>query len=163
MSNIKRIKLENLRLGMYLHGFDGSWMTHPFWRCGFVLRKQADLRTARDSGLLECWIDTSKGDAVAIAAASADADAEPSVSAAIASTLPPSGRPNAFDEEMKHAAALCESARDATLSMFNEARLGNAIDAQQCLPLVNEIADSVLRNPGALISLARLKTSDDYT
>ena len=29
--------------------------------------------------------------------------------------------------------------------------------------LVEEISDSVLRNPGALISLARLKTADDYT
>ena len=42
--------------------------------------------------------------------------------------------------------------------MFNEARLGNAIDAEHCLPLVEEISASVDRNPGALISLARLKT-----
>jgi HD-GYP domain-containing protein (c-di-GMP phosphodiesterase class II) len=49
------------------------------------------------------------------------------------------------------------------LSMLNEARLGLAVDAEACLPLVNDIADSVYRNPGALVSLARLKTQDDYT
>ncbi len=47
--------------------------------------------------------------------------------------------------------------------MFQEARMGQAIDAESAGPLVEEIAGSVLRNPGALISLARLKTKDDYT
>lgn len=47
--------------------------------------------------------------------------------------------------------------------MFREARLGKAIDPQACLPLVEEVSASVLRNPGALVSLARLKTQDQYT
>jgi len=47
--------------------------------------------------------------------------------------------------------------------MFSETRLGKAIDSERCLPLVDEVAQSVFRNPGALISLARLKTQDDYS
>jgi HD-GYP domain-containing protein (c-di-GMP phosphodiesterase class II) len=47
--------------------------------------------------------------------------------------------------------------------MFGEARMGRTVDAERCLPLVEEIASSVLPQPGALISLARLKTKDDYT
>jgi putative nucleotidyltransferase with HDIG domain len=49
------------------------------------------------------------------------------------------------------------------LSMFTEARMGKAIDARNAMPLVEEIAASIMRNPGALIGLARLKTADDYT
>lgn len=49
------------------------------------------------------------------------------------------------------------------MTMFGNARLGNALDAEQCLPLVEEISRSVHRNPGALVSLARLKTADDYS
>src|SRR5439155_18292257 len=41
--------------------------------------------------------------------------------------------------------------------------LGRAIDAEHCIPLVHDITESVFRNPGALVSLARLKTQDDYT
>jgi len=41
--------------------------------------------------------------------------------------------------------------------------MGKAIDAERALPLVENIASSIARNPGALISLARLKTADDYT
>ena len=36
-------------------------------------------------------------------------------------------------------------------------------DADAAGELVDEISSSVMRNPGALISLARLKTADDYT
>jgi putative nucleotidyltransferase with HDIG domain len=41
--------------------------------------------------------------------------------------------------------------------------MGKAVDTASALRLVEEIADSVTRNPNALISLARLKTADDYT
>ena len=41
--------------------------------------------------------------------------------------------------------------------------MGKAVDTANAQKLVEEINDSVSRNPGALISLARLKTADDYT
>jgi putative nucleotidyltransferase with HDIG domain len=37
------------------------------------------------------------------------------------------------------------------------------IEVEQCLPLVEEISGSVARNSTALISLARLKSKDEYT
>ena len=48
------------------------------------------------------------------------------------------------------------------LSMFNEARLGK-VTVENCIPLVEEISQSVLDNPGALISIVRLKNIDEYT
>jgi putative nucleotidyltransferase with HDIG domain len=65
--------------------------------------------------------------------------------------------------ELRRAAAICGQAKQAVVSMFSEARMGNAVDAESASSLVAEISDSVVRNPGALISLARLKTADDYT
>jgi putative nucleotidyltransferase with HDIG domain len=47
--------------------------------------------------------------------------------------------------------------------MFQEARMGKAVEAGNARKLVEEISDSVTRNSDALISLARLKTVDDYT
>jgi putative nucleotidyltransferase with HDIG domain len=47
--------------------------------------------------------------------------------------------------------------------MFREVRLGKAVEMDNVQNLVGEISDSLARNPGALISLARLKTADDYT
>ncbi|WP_050477969.1 HD-GYP domain-containing protein [Herbaspirillum rhizosphaerae] len=154
MSHLKKINVADLRLGMYLHGFDEAWIKNPFWKSKFLLRDYADLQAAWTSGIETCWIDLSKGRDVSKKAQEEafelpETEAEPEATS--------------FDEELERAAILCKSARAATISMFNEVRLGNAINVDSCLPLVADIAASVLRNPGALISLARLKTSDDYT
>ena len=58
---------------------------------------------------------------------------------------------------------VCQRGREAVEAVFHEARLGRSVNVEGCLPLVNEIAASVQRNPGALVSLARLKTADEYT
>jgi putative nucleotidyltransferase with HDIG domain len=47
--------------------------------------------------------------------------------------------------------------------MFTEARMGKAVAVDDAMPLVEEISESVMRNAGAVIGLARLKTVDDYT
>jgi putative nucleotidyltransferase with HDIG domain len=65
--------------------------------------------------------------------------------------------------ELRRAAVICKRGREAVVAMFSEARMGRTIDSDQCLPLLQDITDSVERNAGALVSLARLKTKDDYT
>ena len=54
-------------------------------------------------------------------------------------------------------------AKLAVTNLFNEARMGGAIDVSVVAPLVDEINQSIERNAGALLSIVRLKTIDDYT
>ncbi|WP_284616594.1 HD-GYP domain-containing protein [Aquabacterium humicola] len=75
----------------------------------------------------------------------------------------PAEPPQALAAELQQAAEICQRSRAAVSALFNEARLGRAVDTEHCLPLVDDITRSVFRNPGALVSLARLKTRDDYT
>jgi HD-GYP domain-containing protein (c-di-GMP phosphodiesterase class II) len=165
---LKKIAVDQLALGMHLHGFEAAWIDHPFWRTRFTLADPADLAAVRASGVRECWIDTSKGADATVCAEPGEAppatvpqarlppaSAEAAPAAASAS--------GAFEEELRRAAALCKRSHAAVVSMFTEARLGRAVDAERCLPLVEDIAGSVYRNPGALVSLARLKTADEYT
>lgn len=58
---LKRISIQHLTLGMYLHDFCGSWMDHPFWRAKFVLKDPKDLARIKDTAIEEVWIDISKG------------------------------------------------------------------------------------------------------
>jgi putative nucleotidyltransferase with HDIG domain len=69
----------------------------------------------------------------------------------------------AMSEELREASRLCQRSREAVTSLFAEARMGRALEAERCQPLVDDITRSVFRNPGALVSLARLKTADDYS
>ena len=59
-----RIKPEQAALGMYVQGFDGSWLSHPFWRAQFVIESDADLLRIRNGGT-DVFIDPTKGTTVA--------------------------------------------------------------------------------------------------
>jgi HD-GYP domain-containing protein (c-di-GMP phosphodiesterase class II) len=164
----KKIRVLDLRVGMFLHAFEGGWMDHPFWRTGFVLETADDLARAQAGAIVHCWIDTSLG----LDVAGAD---EPACAAVVPArdSVPPDGprtepestaEPKiALAEELHRASRICKAASTQVLALFNEVRLGRVVDARDCLPLVNDIADSIHRNPGALVSLARLKTQDDYS
>jgi putative nucleotidyltransferase with HDIG domain len=161
---LKKIQAKDLQLGMHLHELCGSWMEHPFWRSKFTLADPADIRRIRDSGITEVWIDTDKGldtpDTTQLETEESVTDVL--MEAEIAHLVEPP-KPTSMSDELKRAAMICSKARHAVVSMFQEVRMGNAISAEAAGELVEEISSSVLRNPGALISLARLKTADDYT
>ncbi len=165
---LKKIAVRQLRLGMHVHKLEGRWIEHPFWKTRFVLDSADDLKRLQTCGVRECWIDIRLGLDVATPAAEAPAapvrtasGSASSPAAPTPSVPPPPARP--LDEELRQAAAICQRGREAVIAMFGEARMGRSIDATGCLPLVDEITQSVQRNPGALVSLARLKSQDDYT
>ncbi|MBU1237066.1 MAG: HD-GYP domain-containing protein [Gammaproteobacteria bacterium] len=163
---LKKIRVDDLRLGMHIHEFCGSWMEHPFWRENFILNNADDVHRIAESGISEVWIDVSKGvDVLASVPATSVAEIEDKVSEALIAAAgqgrPPTQVPMA--EEVKRAARVCAKSHDAVVSMFQEARMGKAIDADAAGEMVDEISSSVMRNPGALISLARLKDADNYT
>jgi HD-GYP domain-containing protein (c-di-GMP phosphodiesterase class II) len=163
---LKKITVDQLIVGMHLKEFCGSWMDHPFWRSGFVITDAKDLVTIRASAIKEVWIDCSKGlDVPAGVPSVSEAETEEAVDAEIQQVVAEHRDvlPVSAQMELARAAKICNQSRAAVLSMFEEARMGKTVDSTGAKQLVQEIADSVSRNPGALISLARLKTADDYT
>lgn len=163
---------------MHLHEMCGAWLDHPFWKTKFVLQDPADLNKLKLSGIQECWIDVSKGLDVATdvedlppavaengapsALPKVSLDVEIAIDLARAAEVTPRA-PVPFNEEARRAADLCNQARAAVMSLFSEARMGRVAYTEECAELVHEIAESVMRNPTALVSLARLKSHDDYT
>jgi putative nucleotidyltransferase with HDIG domain len=158
---LKKIDVHQLRLGMHILRLEGSWLEHPFWKTRFVLESTQDLQRLQESGVSQCWIDTRLG----LDIASAETLPPPAGAAAALAAAPAAGPPSSrsLRDEMREAADICQRGRKAVVAMFGEARMGRSIDAEGCLPLVEDIARSVQRNPGALVSLARLKTRDDYS
>ena len=151
---------------MFIHELCGSWMDHPFWRSSVKLEDQKVLKQILDSNVKEVWIDVSKGLDVAGNEAREQSGIEELREAQVARSAAHAAAPvqkASLEEEMGRAAKICANARGAVSSMFQEARMGKALDATHALPIVEEISSSVLRNPGALIGLARLKNKDDYT
>ena len=163
---LKRIPANRLVPGMHLHKLCGKWLEHPFWRTNFRLDDAGDIRLVVESGVREVWIDTARGLDVAgdtpnDTPPAPDVPASPlPVATAVARPAPVA---TTIDVEYGQAKALCKKAASAVKSLHTEARLGNALDVENCLPLVDEISDSLLRNAQALISVSRLKLRDEYT
>jgi putative nucleotidyltransferase with HDIG domain len=156
---IKKIETSDLLLGMYIHALCGNWIDHPFWKERFLLNDPQDILRIQRSAISEVMIDTSKG---------RDVKTQPVVVNAPAAGAPAASSPEpvkrvAMDAEMSRAIKICTRAKAAVTSMFNDARMGLAISTSESEALVEEISTSVLRHPHALISLSRLKTSDEYT
>lgn len=158
---LKKIPVSELKLGMHLQAFCGAWLDHPFWRTKFVLTDPNDLVLVRESPISEVWIDISKGLDVEPGSAAAAVNVE--IVEKLPESVPAKIDKTSFNDEVKRASRIVAKGKEAVVSMFQEARMGKAIEAEAAAPLVEEISNSVMRNPGALISLARLKTADDYT
>ena len=164
---LKKISVDQLVVGMYLQELVGTWLDNPFWRANFVITKASDVALLRASRISEVWIDTAKGlDVAAPAEVVEAAQASPvELPDAEVAPLQPAlaPQPVPIADELARAAQICAQSRQAVSDMFREARMGKAVDAQRVGELVQDISDSVARNASALISLARLKTADDYT
>ncbi|WP_374348497.1 HD-GYP domain-containing protein [Chitinimonas sp.] len=168
---LKKIPVSSLRVGMYIHEICGSWDEHPFLLSSFAVRSERDVRRMQQSSVTEVWINLRKGcdvlpDPAVNAAAHPTAEV---VQAQVERTLD-QARANyqspvrvSLVQEMVQAARVCAKGKSLVVSMFKEARMGRAVNPEGAVELVDEISASVMRNPGAFVSLARLKTADDYT
>lgn len=163
---LKKIPVSQLRLGMYIHELCGSWMNHQFWKSSFLLKEPKDLGRLEQSSITEVWIDTAKGlDLELKGQTTQEADAEVTDLLTKIEATPQDKAPKRVSvvKEMQQAARICARSKEAVTTMFHEARMGKAVNTEGVANLVEEISSSISRNPGALISLARLKTADDYT
>jgi len=163
----KKIPVGSIRTGMYIQELCGSWMDNPFWKKSFLLESPEDLNTLHTCGIQEVWIDTSKGIDVEGGVATVTAEEHQQKIAEelqlMATTAPQVIAKISIQKELETARKLQAKSKAAVTSMFNEARMGNAIKVSEAAPLVEEISQSITRNPEAFLNLARLKTKDDYT
>lgn len=178
---LRTIKLDQLRLGMFVTKFEGSWFDHPFWRSKFMLSSAEELATLKQSNLEAIVIDTDKG--LDIATAAPPPPPAPTGRMRTAATFgqakplapwraPPPPRPS-FDpmsreirtaeQEFGTASRVLGRSKRSVEKIFADSRLGAGVKIAKIEPVVEEISMSVLRNPHALASIVRFKNADDYT
>ncbi|HLP98964.1 MAG TPA: HD-GYP domain-containing protein [Sideroxyarcus sp.] len=147
---IKRIAINQLKLGMYVYDLNLVWDKHPFaWHC-FMVDDADTLSKIVAAGIAEVEIDTERG-------VDADALNEPSAAApGILASLSPAGQFN-------HAKTLYSNANKLMQDIMKDVRLGKQVNLDQCEPVVDNILDSMFSFPSALLPLAQMKTRDEYT
>ncbi len=164
---IKRIRREQLKPGMFIHDLNCSWMAHPFLLNSFLLQDEKTIEEMAGYGIHELFIDTSKGLDVEGAQTQEEFDSEiHDRFTRHTEALPNRGGPAptlSLRDEIVVAKDLQRDANQVVHRVLMDARLGRQLEVSKLEPMVERIADSILRNPDALISLSRIKTKDNYT
>lgn len=173
---IKRIAVEQLRPGMYIHDLNCGWMDHNFLRNRFAVKDEATAAKVREIGVHEIYIDTARGvdapDALeAPTLEQTEHEAQEELETIAAAPDAPIDLAAVSDEiaraslpdEITRARALHREANRIVRDMMGDVRLGRQIEMEQIEPLVERIVDSIFRDQDALLPLARLKSHDEYT
>ena len=164
---------------MYVHGFQGNWLSHPFWRAHFIVDDEERLQTLRNSKLEAIIIDTDKGADVTprqpvaaetprqhSARAAGSAGRSAARVAPVKSWPTPGGSafrsgPVPVNREFGNARRTADKARKIISEIFLEARHGKAPRLVEVAPVVEDIHASIQRNPYAFSGLMRCKSDNE--
>jgi len=151
-------------MGMYIHGFEGSWFSHPFWRTRFLLERPEDLAALLASDVPAVLIDVERGVGPEGGAAPRAHIAGGVLKPALAEMSVTSCAPvDSVRIDRELARKTIARSKHAVKSVFDGARLGQPIDAEAVASVVTEISQAVDRNPAMFIDMVRLKSKDEYT
>ncbi|HEX8978911.1 MAG TPA: HD-GYP domain-containing protein [Parasulfuritortus sp.] len=162
--HIKKIQVAQLRPGMYIHDINCGWMDHPFVGNHFPVKDAATIRKIVEIGIHEVYIDVERGDDVATDAPTRQ-EVQEEIAHQLSSIAEDSRRQKRapLAEEQQRALRLHSEATRIARDMLSDIRLGKQIEMEKIEPLVENMVDSIFRNPDALLPLGRLKEHDAYT
>lgn len=164
MTMIKKIKTNDLKIGMYIHDLNCSWMDHGFIKQQFKITSSKDIQKMRAHGIKQVDIDTKKGldSKHAPTAAEVLLNVHEKVKK-IAIEEAPISKQVSVSEEINNARSIYKEATKAMSSIMTDARLGKQVEVELITPIAEKMIESAFRNKDALISLSRIKNKDEYT
>ena len=160
---IKKIKIEQLRPGVFVHDFNCDWAGENILISKALIRSQEAVDIIRSWGIKEVYIDTERGldveNAKDIVDVQQDADKKLH-DLAIDEAPSPSV---SFQEEVQKARKISNEAFDTIQEAMQSVQEGKQIDVESTFHLVEKMKQSINRNKDALILLTRIRKKDEYT
>lgn len=154
-SHTDRIKVEaaQLTIGMYVVELDRPWTDTSFLFQGFRIRQQQEIRLLQEA-CSYVWVDAHRS--IGMLNQLAENLAQPD-------NLQPVIAKVEFNLEIQQAAPTWHAAREESLRILQAVKMGQELDVGAVKAVIKDCVESILRNPAAMLWLARIKNSDDYT
>ncbi len=161
---IKKISIQQLKPGMFIHNINCAWIEHPFLAGTLKVKNDKAVETIIGLGISELYIDTLKGLDVSDAPTETEVNTEiEHKMQAMAEQTKPIITTSTLREELKTSKKVYKEANRIISNIMHDARIGRQIEVERIEPVVGQMANSILRNKDALLSLCRIKNKDDYT
>jgi len=178
-----KVDVHDLRLGMYVSELDRPWLGTPFLFQGFEIQTDEELDQLRalcqhvfvlSGDTLISHIQRRKKPQTTAPRATQIRIEEPEEEFAVTETssrqIPHTGSPPSryidqtpVEEELEQAVEIERSARETIYTILDDVRLGRSVDTPRAKMVVGQMAESVVRNPDALVWLTHLKKKHEYT
>jgi HD-GYP domain-containing protein (c-di-GMP phosphodiesterase class II) len=157
----KEVPVEELQFGVFVSDLDRPWTDTPFVFQGFVLNDKKQLETLKKY-CKKVTIDLEKGSDVPTTGLPKAGRAGVRVLATIKERVSYQEKA-AIKEEAPVARAAHTRASAVVTEMFGAVQAGKALDAPRVKEAVTSMTDSVVRNPDAMLLLARMKEKGEHT
>lgn len=159
-----RIAANDVKVGMYIDSMECAWIDNPFWRRSFMVKSAAELDRLRTSPIDYVSIDTSRGRGVTMIP---DAERRRVPDAREPDTpdgpTPVERRRRRGGPQIGDLERTLDRSKEQVSALFQEARLGRAVDIGAVTPVVDDIAVALQRDPAAFLRMTRLKLANEYT
>lgn len=172
----KRIPIAALQVGMYVCGFDRSWLQTPFFTHRFLIQHQSQIDKLLRSGIREVEIDPSRGiDVRAEPGEAAPAEAEPATADSTEPEperhepsappdpppqAPPVKSPSMLGRELTGARQARQELLQRVESVFESVSSASTIRSEAVRDVVQDIMGKTLDNQAAFLALVRTRDFD---
>jgi len=152
----------DLKKGMYVSDLDRPWIQTSFLFQGFRITNDDEIKQLSD--LCDfVFVDTEKSTVPVPEQRAAKAEDENQETEQLTARIIKLAEPyrNNFEDEFPIAKGIYQHAQNMLGELFNDSRMGKSLDIGETRNVVNQMVDSILRNPDALVLLASLSEKND--
>lgn len=160
---IKKIKVQQLRPGVYIKDYDCGWLGHPFLFGKKLLKSEKTIQKLEEWGIKEVYIDTDRGldieDSPTLIESYLQNKQE--LESSLQKTPLPARVP--IQEEIRRARLIKREARQVVHAMIEDIKAGRKIKIDQAYDMLGKMENSIQRNKDALAYLVKIRGKDEYT
>ncbi|MFK5985975.1 MAG: DUF3391 domain-containing protein [Pseudomonadota bacterium] len=180
--SIKKIKISELKIGMFIVGLDISWIRSPFLKHSRWIKKSNDIKLLTQAGVKEVSIDSNKtiNQETSVAnknpqdqqnniekkaeekveensSIEGQQDTEVKVEAESTAQVNIKHKETSLLDEVDSALLLKQQAREAFSNLSDSIKNNKPIHVKEVLPIVDESINSLIRNNQALLTLMHMQ------
>ncbi|GAB4261797.1 MAG: HD-GYP domain-containing protein [Methylomicrobium sp.] len=156
-TDLFKIDVRDLRVGMYVSKLDRPWLETTFLFQGFELKNENDIEAVQQ----QCeyvYIDVTKQAKGPVVYSKNTAYSKGHLD-----QQPPPEKRSTFAKEIKNAEYVHHKTSNLVKSFMEEVRLGRTINTELAKKAVAECVESIINAPDALMWMTQLKKRDEYT
>lgn len=161
MTTIKKVSLEQLKVGMYVTQVDEIRAAGAHLKAQGLITREDTIERFRQQGMLECFIDTAKGD-----------DCPHGVPLEQLRKASQAGYPvcdedfpvpkKTYEEERDNAVSVRNKALMLVSDVMHDVKMGRSINREAIDAIALDITESLVNNQNALLSLMYMGEKDEY-